>query len=53
MPFNAIVVKFKQNGLEYITVTDNGSGISDENLETLGEKDDFEELMFATKYSAF
>ncbi|KAF9182363.1 Mismatch repair endonuclease pms2 [Haplosporangium sp. Z 767] len=34
----SIVVKFKQSGLEYITVTDNGSGISDTNLETLALK---------------
>ncbi|KAF9215690.1 hypothetical protein BGZ59_000570 [Podila verticillata] len=34
----SIVVKFKQNGLENITVTDNGSGITDENLETLALK---------------
>ncbi|KAG0363741.1 Mismatch repair endonuclease pms2 [Podila minutissima] len=34
----SIVVKFKQSGLEYITVTDNGSGITDENLETLALK---------------
>ncbi|KAG0248754.1 Mismatch repair endonuclease pms2 [Mortierella polycephala] len=34
----SIVIKFKQNGLEYITVTDNGSGISDANLETLALK---------------
>ncbi|KAG0088117.1 Mismatch repair endonuclease pms2 [Podila epicladia] len=34
----SIVVKFKQSGLEYITVTDNGSGITDENLETLAMK---------------
>ncbi|KAF9903348.1 hypothetical protein EC991_003887 [Linnemannia zychae] len=35
---SSIVVKFKQNGLEYITVTDNGCGISDANLETLALK---------------
>ncbi|KAG0079476.1 hypothetical protein BGZ90_002511 [Linnemannia elongata] len=34
----SIVVKFKQNGLEYITVTDNGCGITDANLETLALK---------------
>ncbi|KAF9423758.1 hypothetical protein BGZ94_008183 [Podila epigama] len=34
----SIVVKFKQNGLEYITVTDNGCGITDENLESLALK---------------
>lgn len=34
---SAVVVKFKQNGLEYITVTDNGCGITDANLETLGK----------------
>ncbi|KAG0346228.1 Mismatch repair endonuclease pms2 [Podila humilis] len=34
----SIVVKFKQSGLESITVTDNGSGITDENLETLALK---------------
>ncbi|KAG0286996.1 Mismatch repair endonuclease pms2 [Linnemannia gamsii] len=35
---SSIVVKFKQNGLEYITVTDNGCGITDANLETLALK---------------
>ncbi|KAF9124006.1 hypothetical protein BGW39_008531 [Mortierella sp. 14UC] len=35
---SSIVVKFKQSGLEYITVTDNGCGISDANLETLALK---------------
>ncbi|KAF9537565.1 hypothetical protein EC957_007961 [Mortierella hygrophila] len=34
----SIVVKFKQSGLEYITVTDNGCGITDANLETLALK---------------
>ncbi|KAF9959539.1 Mismatch repair endonuclease pms2 [Modicella reniformis] len=31
-------IKFKQMGLDHITVTDNGSGISDTNLETLALK---------------
>ncbi|KAF8941826.1 hypothetical protein BGZ47_007144 [Haplosporangium gracile] len=35
---SSIVVKFKQSGLEYITVTDNGCGITDANLETLALK---------------
>ncbi|GJJ71777.1 DNA mismatch repair protein PMS2 [Entomortierella parvispora] len=34
----SIVVKFKQSGLDYITVTDNGCGISAPNLETLALK---------------
>ncbi|KAF9933383.1 Mismatch repair endonuclease pms2 [Linnemannia zychae] len=34
----SIVIKFKQNGLEYITVTDNGCGITDANLDTLALK---------------
>ncbi|KAG0210220.1 hypothetical protein BGX33_005033 [Mortierella sp. NVP41] len=34
----SIVVKFKQSGLDYITVTDNGCGITDSNLETLALK---------------
>ncbi|KAG0271166.1 Mismatch repair endonuclease pms2 [Linnemannia exigua] len=34
----SIVVKFKQSGLDYITVTDNGCGITDVNLDTLALK---------------
>ncbi|KAF9169574.1 hypothetical protein BGX21_011386 [Mortierella sp. AD011] len=34
----SISIKFKQNGLESITVTDNGCGITDANLETLALK---------------
>ncbi|KAF9346191.1 hypothetical protein BGX26_002323 [Mortierella sp. AD094] len=34
----SIIIKFKQNGLESITVTDNGCGITDANLETLALK---------------
>ncbi|KAG0304576.1 Mismatch repair endonuclease pms2 [Dissophora globulifera] len=34
----SIVIKFKQSGLEHISVTDNGSGITDVNLETLALK---------------
>ncbi|KAF8980209.1 Mismatch repair endonuclease pms2 [Entomortierella lignicola] len=34
----SIAIKFKQNGLESITVTDNGCGITDANLETLALK---------------
>ncbi|KAG0206464.1 hypothetical protein BGX28_002097 [Mortierella sp. GBA30] len=34
----SIVVKFKQSGLDYITVTDNGCGITDADLETLALK---------------
>ncbi|KAF9109505.1 Mismatch repair endonuclease pms2 [Mortierella sp. AM989] len=41
----SINIKFKQNGLEGIVVTDNGCGITDANLETLGES-----LLFATNF---
>ncbi|KAF9980169.1 hypothetical protein BGZ75_008747 [Mortierella antarctica] len=34
----SIVIKFKQNGLDGITVTDNGCGITDADLETLALK---------------
>ncbi|KAF9962656.1 hypothetical protein BGZ70_008009 [Mortierella alpina] len=34
----SIVIKFKQNGLDHITVTDNGCGITDTDLETLALK---------------
>ncbi|KAG0364939.1 hypothetical protein BC939DRAFT_461161 [Gamsiella multidivaricata] len=34
----SIVIKFKQSGLDHITVTDNGCGITDANLETLALK---------------
>ncbi|KAG0373157.1 Mismatch repair endonuclease pms2 [Mortierella sp. AD032] len=34
----SIVVKFKQSGLDYITVTDNGCGITNANLDTLALK---------------
>ncbi|CAO3574067.1 unnamed protein product [Mortierella alpina] len=34
----SIVIKFKQNGLDHITVTDNGCGITDADLETLALK---------------
>ncbi|KAI1321801.1 hypothetical protein EDD11_000077 [Mortierella claussenii] len=34
----SIVIKFRQSGLESITVTDNGCGITDVNLETLALK---------------
>ncbi|KAF9918398.1 hypothetical protein BX616_008958 [Lobosporangium transversale] len=34
----SVAIKFKQNGLESITVTDNGCGITDANLETLALK---------------
>ncbi|KAF9276136.1 hypothetical protein BGZ68_010249 [Mortierella alpina] len=34
----SIVIKFKQNGLDNITVTDNGCGITDADLETLALK---------------
>ncbi|KAG0057112.1 Mismatch repair endonuclease pms2 [Gryganskiella cystojenkinii] len=43
-----IVVKFKQSGLEYITVTDNGCGISAPNLETLGNS--FNDLALVTSF---
>ncbi|KAI8601345.1 hypothetical protein EDD21DRAFT_398573 [Dissophora ornata] len=34
----SIVIKFKQSGLDHITVTDNGCGITDANLVTLALK---------------